>query len=99
MMRRPPSPVPAAKRLRQIPFQVEVGDAFQVELAGDFNAWTPSRTRLGRSPEGVWSVVLELAPGVYEYRLMIDGRWSDDPGALRRVPNVFGTLNCVLIVA
>ncbi|MBI3858582.1 MAG: hypothetical protein HY293_23090, partial [Planctomycetes bacterium] len=41
---------------------------------------------------------LDLPPGEYEYRLIVDGVWRDHPGAAKRVPNPFGTENCVLVV-
>ncbi len=43
--------------------------------------------------------MLELAPGEYQYRLIVDGEWRDHSEATRRVANSFGTQNCVLIVA
>jgi hypothetical protein len=42
--------------------------------------------------------VLNLAPGEYQYRLLVDGEWKDHSEAKRRVPNAFGSENCVLTV-
>lgn len=45
---------------------------------------------------GVWSKHLELKPGVYEYRFVVDGTWVDDPSALQHIANPFGGNNSVL---
>ena len=42
--------------------------------------------------------VLHLKPGQYEYRLVIDGDWQEDPSNPRRVPNHLGGSNSLLRV-
>ena len=44
---------------------------------------------------GRWIKELVLPPGVYEYRLVIDGEWMSDPRATETTPNAFGGLNSV----
>jgi 1,4-alpha-glucan branching enzyme len=95
---KPPVAVRKKPGAKRIPFTVKVGEAREVALAGDFNGWTPS-TALKRFEDGAWTVILELLPGEYQYRLVVDGQWRDHADAQRRVPNPFGTENCVLIVA
>jgi chromosome partitioning protein len=59
-------------------FTVEAPSAFEVQIAGDFNNWTPERTAM--EPKGrIWRTVLQLAPGRYRYRYVIDGQWLADP--------------------
>ena len=41
---------------------------------------------------------LLLAPGVYEYCLVVDGEWMADPSTEESVPNPFGGRNSVLRV-
>jgi 1,4-alpha-glucan branching enzyme len=95
-----PRTLPARKpAVRRVPFTVKIDDAREVALAADFNGWTPSTTPLRKVQEGAWSATLELPPGEYQYRLVVDGRWCDHPEAPRRVPNPYGTENCVLTVA
>ena len=48
---------------------------------------------------GDWITVLELAPGEYQYRLIVDGEWRDHSEAARKIGNPFGTQNAILIVA
>ncbi len=45
-----------------------------------------------------WHLELELPPGTYEYRFVVDGEWGDDPEAARRVANPFGGENAVRVV-
>jgi hypothetical protein len=40
-----------------------------------------------------------LAPGTYEYCLVVDGKWMLDPLARESVPNPFGGRNSILKVA
>jgi RNA polymerase-binding transcription factor DksA len=69
-----------------------------VAVTGDFNAWDLEGRPLKRGRDGVWEVTLLLAPGRYEYRFLVDGQWADDPACAERVPNGFGSDNCVLRV-
>jgi 1,4-alpha-glucan branching enzyme len=74
-------------------------DAKQVFLAGEFNKWQPNVTAMENTGDGMWRVNVALAPGRYEYRLLVDGIWQEDPMAERFVTNPFGGLNSVAIVA
>lgn len=72
--------------------------AKEVIVTGDFCGWTKEGIRLSSSGNGQWETILQLAPGEYQYRLLVDGRWQDHPSAKKRVPNPFGSENCVLAV-
>ncbi len=74
-------------------------DAQEVCIAGSFNDWHPGVTPMIRLSDGKWAKELLLAPGRYEYRFVVDGHWVDDPVAQESVPNPFGGMNVVLIVA
>ena len=67
-------------------------------LAGDFTGWQQAPIELKKSKAGVWSMTVSLSPGRYEYRLLVDGQWQDDPNCLLRQPNGFGSENCVCVV-
>jgi 1,4-alpha-glucan branching enzyme len=73
-------------------------DARAVFVAGSFNQWQPASTPLKVTAGGRWSVELELAPGAYEYRFVVDGQWIADPAASESVPNPFAGVNSVLRV-
>jgi len=84
--------------LKRVPFSIKLNGAREVILTGDFTGWATDRLRLYKGPDGEWYTQLELAPGEYQYRLIVDGQWKDAPDAPKRVPNPFGTENCVLTV-
>lgn len=48
---------------------------------------------------GEWATSLQLPPGEYQYRLRVDGQWHDHLEARKRVPNPYGSENCVLFVS
>jgi len=71
----------------------------KVFVAGTFNNWEPATTPLLAQGEGRWAVELDLPPGQYEYRFIVDEQWIDDPRATEFVPNVFGGINCIFTVS
>ena len=93
-----PVPVPAPTVLKKVPLKVKADGAREVVLTGDFTQWAKDRVRLTPTAGGEWITVLELAPGKYQYRLIVDGDWRDHPEA-PKVGNPFGTQNCILTVA
>lgn len=91
--------VPAVSPLKKVPLRIRAEGAKEVVLTGDFTQWAKDKIRLTPAAGGEWITLLELAPGEYQYRLIVDGEWRDHSEATRRVANSFGTQNCVLIVA
>jgi 1,4-alpha-glucan branching enzyme len=87
----------AGSRKRAV-FRLFAPHAREVELCGNFNDWERARNPLKKDPAGVWKTQLLLTPGTYEYRYVVDGEWWDDPEAADRVPNGFGTQNCLRTV-
>ena len=78
--------------------QAEVGS--KVYLAGSFNNWEPGKIEMtDKDGTGIYTVSIELAPGVYEYKFIINGIWSLDPDPDRDwTQNGLGTLNSVIRV-
>jgi len=95
---RPAARKPVKAGLVHAPFVTRIDGARAVALAGDFNGWSPDAGRLTKKPDGTWTIDLLLAPGEYQYRLVVDGQWRDHPEAKRRVRNPYGTENGVLEV-
>jgi len=73
--------------------------ATTVCIAGTFNQWKPEAKALHSSGAGNWWKETQLAPGTYEYCLVVDGQWMPDPKARETVPNPFGGKNSILTVA
>ncbi len=51
-----------------------------------------------RSKDGTWMTWMNLEPGQYEYRYLVDGQWTNDPSSTQRSPNPHGSENDVLEV-
>jgi pimeloyl-ACP methyl ester carboxylesterase len=70
-----------------------------VALAGTFNNWSTQTTLMTRKGAD-WSVSINLAPGTYRYKFVVDGdRWTVDPENLQTEDDGHGHINSVLIVA
>jgi 1,4-alpha-glucan branching enzyme len=72
--------------------------AKKVELVADFTGWQEAPLPMKKSKGGTWTRAVSLVPGRYEYRLLVDGEWRDDPHCPDRQPNQFGGENCVRVV-
>ena len=83
---------------RRIEFWIEMPEARQVILMGDFNQWNPKIHPMRKDPDGVWRKTVMIFPGQYEYRFWVDGEWVNDPNNLKRCPNCFGSENNVVEV-
>jgi 1,4-alpha-glucan branching enzyme len=83
---------------QQVSFSFVAPEAQDVLLAGDFTAWEQAPISLKKDASGVWKGTVSLPPGNYEYRLLVDGQWRDDPQCPTRRPNQFGSENCVRVI-
>ena len=81
-----------------VAFTLFAPDARNVLLAGNFTDWERAPLSLKKQKNGLWKTTLTLTPGAYEYRLLVDGQWRDDPDCPTRVPNGCGSQNCVRVV-
>ena len=54
-------------------------NASKVIVSGNFNAWNQLELSMNRTSEG-WRLPYVLAPGNYEYKFIVDGKWMTDPG-------------------
>ena len=86
----------SGKRAWRLEFQS--GEAKTVCIAGSFNDWQPGATPMVALGNGRWVKELTLPPGRYEYRLVVDGNWVDDPNAKETVANPHGGANAVLTI-
>jgi len=84
--------------LKKVPFVVRAKNASSVAITGDFTRWSAEGIALRKGVNGEWRTTLELKPGEHQYRLIIDGQWSDDPQAVKRQPNPYGGQNCILTI-
>lgn len=75
-----PSSAGVSKVAGGIEFTYEDPSAGSVSLAGDFNNWDMNADKMAQDTDGVWRIVVELAPGEYEYKFVVNGsEWIADP--------------------
>jgi len=70
----------------------------EVLIAGDFNNWEPDHNVATRRIGDIVEKAVTLPPGVYQYRLVVDGKWQDDTSNPERTPNLVGGYNSLLRV-
>jgi hypothetical protein len=72
-------------------------DAFIVVLVGSFNNWNQSQLVFGREGND-WVCRIDLDPGVYQYKFVVDGNWLLDPSNAETAEDEAGNVNNVLEV-
>ena len=75
----------------------EFTNAKQVILSGSFNNWNEQEIKM-KKINNIWTVTLELEPGIYEYKFIPDGEWTHDVRNPYTVVNQHQTLNSILLV-
>lgn len=92
------SAAPSAPPKVKVAFLLPEAGAKQVSLSGEFNGWSPDATPMKRHRDGHWETTVDLAPGRYQYKFLVDGQWIADPLARENAWNQHGTLNSVVEV-
>lgn len=91
--------------VRSVAFSLRAPEAKSAVLAGSFNDWSADKLPMQKDATGTWSASVELRPGRYEYKFVVDGEWcAKAAGASESesgdcVPNAFGTENRVVEVS
>lgn len=87
---------------REVVVRFKDSQAGDVRIAGDFNGWVPDRgvrsLIASEGQERVWTKVLTLEPGTYQYRYVVDGEWREDPSNPQSAPGPTGQPNSILHV-
>ncbi|MCJ7752021.1 MAG: glycogen-binding domain-containing protein [Armatimonadetes bacterium] len=85
--------------MRRLLFSLLARNAKDVRLVGDFTDWETKPIIMDRmKPRSrTFGAVVDLPPGTYQYKFIVDGEWVEDPKA-DSVPNDFGTGNSVITV-
>jgi hypothetical protein len=68
--------------------------AKRVMLSGSFNSWSTLKGAMTKT-EGGWIIDVKLDPGVYQYKYIIQGRWTTDPNNLQDADDGDGNVNSV----
>lgn len=86
-----------AETVRERGIALSVRDAERVEIAGDFNGWTPEP--LEQDSSGRWVLPTRLEPGVYRFNLRVDGERWIVPEGVPDVEDGFGDRVGLLIIS
>ncbi len=60
-------------------FSLEAPQAREVFLAGEMTDWEQGKKPLAKGDDGRWHLTLDLAPGQWVYKYVVDGQWMADP--------------------
>ena len=89
----------AAPAKKAVTFTVHADKDKAVYLAGSFNEWSTTAKKMAyKAKDGVYAATVQLAPGEYQYKFIIDGTWCADPENVNAVKNDQGTFNSVITV-
>jgi len=69
--------------------------AHKVYIAGSFNGWSTNQTPMQRVNDG-WMVYVNLKPGKYSYKFIVDGEWITDPNNKLRERDGEGDYNSIV---
>ncbi len=84
--------------LKEVVFSFDNIESKRVQIAGEFNNWVPDKNVETVIFDGSLQKRLRVPPGGYEYRLIIDGVWQQDPANPEAAPNNMGEYNSLLNV-
>lgn len=65
----------------------------KVLIAADFTNWKP--IPLARQKDGTFTGDFPLQSGSYQYKFIVDGRWTSDPDNNLHAANPFGSTNSI----
>ena len=86
-----------SRKRHQATFVYPADGVAKAYVAGDFNNWKPDEIRMTKR-SGMFRKRLDLDPGEYQYKFIVDGKWCTDPAAAGQVPDGFGAMNSVVKV-
>lgn len=60
-------------------FALDAPAAKEVFLAGEMTDWDKGKLPLHKDADGTWRTSVDLAPGEWVYKFVVDGQWIADP--------------------
>ncbi|MBI3602013.1 MAG: AAA family ATPase [Candidatus Omnitrophica bacterium] len=79
-------------------FSLKAPQAALVYVTGSFNDWSLDEKCRMSNKDGLWTLRLPLAAGVYKYQFIVDGKWQEDPENKNTERNSFGDINSLIEV-
>ena len=79
---------------RHVRFKLSAKAGSHVFVAGTFNKWNPTENPLDDNPDiGNFKTVLRVPSGAHEYKFVVNGIWTVDPGCAGWATNAYGSRN------
>ncbi|MBM4399995.1 MAG: glycogen-binding domain-containing protein, partial [Candidatus Cloacimonetes bacterium] len=76
-------------------YQPPIAGVHTVGIAGDFTDWKIISLDFEK---GIYFKSFILTSGIYQYLLIVDSIWINDPSNIQTTPNPFGGVNSLLIL-
>ncbi len=90
------SPVTGRCNGQSVAVFIHRGEARNVQIAGDFTGWAPDQAAMADMGAGrnTKALIVEFAPAArVEYKLIVDGKWVNDPLNPNKIDNGVGSEN------
>ena len=88
------------KEKKRVNFWISAAPGSLVSVAGTFNNWDPTANPMqDQSGKGYFKTDMLIPQGTHEYKFVVNGVWATDPSCQNRVPDPFGSENCVLQIS
>ena len=84
------------KLTTEVMFSVFAPEAQEVHIVGEFNNWQVNGVSRMMQNSGTWSKKLELVPGKYRYRFVVDGNWVEDSSNPNKEVNPYGSVDSLI---
>ncbi|MCK4549408.1 MAG: hypothetical protein KAU49_04535, partial [Candidatus Krumholzibacteria bacterium] len=91
----------AGQGMKQVTFRFQpvISGVTNIFLAGTFNDWNDSKTKMtDEDGDGAYEVTLMLPVGRHQYKYVVDGNWMTDEEADDFEEDGFGGKNSVIVV-
>lgn len=85
-------------KLTEVVFSIHGPGIKEAYVAGEFNNWQADENSRMELNEGTWRKSLNLMPGRYRYRFVLDGKWIEDVQNPNRELNPYGELDSYIEV-
>ncbi|WP_298539045.1 hypothetical protein [uncultured Aquimarina sp.] len=70
-------------------------EADKVILSGSFNKWNEHIYEMNKTEDG-WVLTLQIKPGEYQYKFIVDGEWMEDPINPNKTLNEYQGYNSII---
>jgi cyclomaltodextrinase / maltogenic alpha-amylase / neopullulanase len=81
----------------KLAFKLQDKQYTKVQVKGEMNAWNANAGDMQLGEDGFWHTVMNVAPGKYQYKFVVDGQERSDPANVDSVDNNIGGFNSVVL--